>query len=249
MSDTLFNVDTIVHPKNVEIDEDKIDDSIINVSTINKVVNGVFKDTVIFREYDDTMINIKYKEIICIENDDIESFIMVYNEVQPKNNIVLDSRLNVLIWYYITQNDDILIYDSSSHKTLTLYKYLPQHFYISSYELSLKKIKVFFMIKLTLSFLFNHLNINWSVSKVVEELKKSCADLEYKMFIYTLLNTIGVKRRDEINDENVKNIKILLKNAFNGNYKNEMQDNVLRKCNEYELYYAIGLLRDDISYD
>jgi len=183
------------------------------------MLNGTFERTIVLRNENDTVVNIKHDKVICIDRNDVKEFFKLYDSIKDEYNVVLDLRLSPLIWYFIVYHGhDILIYDSNKGKILTLYSYLPQYFFISSFELPLKKIQIFFKIKIILSYYFDHLNICWNTHKTVEELKKYTQH-NHRIFIDTLLNIIGIKEKSEIKQKNINKIINLLCTAFSDEFR------------------------------
>lgn len=216
-------------------------------------MNGTFKKTIIVREVNDTVINVKHDKVVIVR-DVIEFFGLLTStfDCSPSffsksglsidgHNVIVDSRLSVLIWYLIVYyGDEVLIYDPHKNGVLTLYKYLLQYFFIPSSELSTKKIKLFFMIKIILSHYFEHLDIHWNVNKVVAELRNSYDTFDHRILINVLLNTVGIKNKETINEKNVNETIQKLMTIKD----KPIARHVLKEVNNYELYIALITIRD-----
>jgi len=226
-------------------------------------MNGTFKKTIIVREVNDTVINVKHDKVVIVRDvieffglltstSDCSSSKMKSEDESPSffsksglsidgHNVIVDSRLSVLIWYLIVYyGDEVLIYDPHKNGVLTLYKYLLQYFFIPSSELSTKKIKLFFMIKIILSHYFEHLDIHWNVNKVVAELRNSYDTFDHRILINVLLNTVGIKNKETVNEKNVNETIQKLMTIKD----KPIARHVLKEVNNYELYIALITIRD-----
>ena len=86
--------------------------------------NGAYKNTIVIREVDDTYLFIKQCTVRCINRMDFLGFNDIVKN-NPDKNIVIDGRLDTLVYYAIMVHfDNILIYNIVDKKITTIYSYI-----------------------------------------------------------------------------------------------------------------------------
>ena len=104
--------------------------------------NGAYKDTIVIREVDDTYLFIKKCTVDCINRMDFLGF----NEIVENNknkNIVIDGRLDTLLYYAIMVHyDNILVYNIIDKKVVTIYSFISSIYKVPLSQLTLNRILV-----------------------------------------------------------------------------------------------------------
>ena len=100
--------------------------------------NGTHFKTCLIRETDDTFIHFDVDEIVCINSNDIEKFVELYENRKNDWNIIIDSRMEfIILMSFIKYGLDLLIYDSHKLLTYSIVEYFSSIMYVESTEMSL----------------------------------------------------------------------------------------------------------------
>ena len=104
--------------------------------------NGAYKDTIVIREVDDTYLFIKNCTVKCVNRMDFLGFNDIIKD-NPNKNIVIDGRLDTLIYYAIMVHfDNILIYSIVDKKITTIYAFTSSIYKIPLSQLTLNRIRI-----------------------------------------------------------------------------------------------------------
>lgn len=167
------------------------------------MLNGIYPETILLREKDDTFIDFKAK-VCIIDQYDLQSFWEYYDEYKDNSNILIDSRLRMLIFYgAIKYGDSLLIYDAYVSKIKTLYHFASDYFKIQSNELNIQQFKILFMMKLLFSCFLTEIEIGWNVNLVIKLIKQ----FENHDMISMMIQYIGLQKQTPVN--NAKIIKVI----------------------------------------
>jgi hypothetical protein len=102
--------------------------------------NGAYKDTIVIREVDDTYLFIKNCTVNRINRMDFLGFNRIIENNQNKN-IVIDGRLDMLMYYAImVHHDNILLYNIIDKKVVTVYAFISSIYKIPLSQLTLNRI-------------------------------------------------------------------------------------------------------------
>lgn len=211
-------------------------------------LNGIHAKSVIIRENNDTLITFEHEKIIIVDKDDIVEFFKIYDEMKQKYNVIIDLRMTHIIWYFIAYHgNEVLIYDPNKCKVLTLYEYLPQHYFISGYELPIRKLKIFFKTMLILSYYFSHIGIAWNVNIVIEDLKNIHDTLDHRIMLGILLNIVGIRKTEKYEYKKIEDVVNLMKSIFSEEFRageHLKLKSTATNYNECDFYCALLALRD-----
>lgn len=134
--------------------------------------NGSFAKTVIFREVDDTYIGFPHKTVL-ISSTNLTKFWNEYEKHKNEYNIVLDSRLQLLIMYAtIAYADELIVYNTFTTKVVNLYDYCSDLFKITASELNIRQIQELFIMKMIISYYLVEQGIPWQVNQIMNNLKE-----------------------------------------------------------------------------
>ncbi len=104
--------------------------------------NGAYKDTIVIREVDDTYLFIKNRTVDCINRMDFLGFNTIVENNKNKN-IVIDGRLDTLVYYAImVHHDNILLYNIIDKKIVTVYSFISSIYKVPLSQLTLNRILV-----------------------------------------------------------------------------------------------------------
>lgn len=104
--------------------------------------NGAYNKTIVIREIDDTYLFIKNCEVRLLDRYNFRGFDRII-ESEPNKNIIIDGRLNKLIYYAImAYYDNILIYDIGDKQTHTIYAYISSVYKLPLAQLTLNRIRI-----------------------------------------------------------------------------------------------------------
>ena len=217
------------------------------LSRPSHIINGLLSKSILIRSKDDTFLTFDCT-VIIIDEYDLSTFWKCINEHKQDHNIILDSRLTWLILYSILKyENDMLIYNVYNSRIITIYRYFSELSGITINELSMYRIKQITILKLLLSHFLYNFDISWNISNIIKNINKftnktvstkisvdSKGDEvkgKYRIheqtnktiFMNILLNYIGIRKTEEINNENVKRIIDLIKFYFSRDilYENE----------------------------
>lgn len=108
--------------------------------------NGSYSNSIIIREVDDTYIFIKNYRVIIANHLDFKTLDTVV-QTNPLCNIILDGRLNNMLYYAIIRySDNILIYNITNRRISTVYSFIADTFKVRLNQLSLNSIRLWAMI-------------------------------------------------------------------------------------------------------
>lgn len=134
--------------------------------------NGSFAQTVIFREADDTYIGFPH-QTVTISPVNLTKFWFYYEKYKTDYNIVLDSRLQLLIMYTtIAYADELIVYNAYTAKVVNLYDYCSELFKIAASELNIRQIQELFIMKMVISYYLYDQGIPWQVNQIINNLKE-----------------------------------------------------------------------------
>ena len=108
--------------------------------------NGAYNETIVVREVDDTYLFIKNCTVERINRMDFLGFNKIVHENNRKN-IVIDSRLDTLLYYAIAvHKDNILIYNIAERKVSTVYSFISSIYKVPISHLTLNGIRIWALI-------------------------------------------------------------------------------------------------------
>jgi len=129
-----------------------LSDSCTN-NTMISTNNGLFTKNCIFRSKNDTILNIQHDKVIIINNTDITQFMKYYEEIKNEYNIIIDSRLNILISFFIVYIDyTIFVYNPYTLKINTLFEYISSTYDTLPFELSTNQIRIISVVKIIIDY-------------------------------------------------------------------------------------------------
>lgn len=133
--------------------------------------NGLYVQSIMIRERDDTFIPFKCK-VEIVQHNELQSFWILFEKYISEYNIIIDSRMNLIIPYAIIRyNDNVLIYDVQTTKIITIYDYCNTYFKTNIDELNMSQIKEIFIIKLLLTYYLYYLDIPWNITNIINSMK------------------------------------------------------------------------------
>lgn len=184
-------------------------------------INGTFRDTILFRETDDTFISFPHT-VITIPPTNLTFFWKQYESYKNTHNILIDSRLQILIMYAaLAYADELLVYNSYKMKIVNIYDYCSDLFKISASELNITQIQELFIIKLFISYYLQKCDIGWRINQVISNLKElhryQTTELQNKTIIDILMNYIKCPSIESFNKNNVSIMFKLINDYFGNN--------------------------------
>lgn len=204
----------------------------------NTHMNGSFLKTVIFRNADDTFISFDY-ECIILSPTNLTSFWNAYEKYKHTHNILIDSRLQIIIMYAaLAYADEILIYNSYTTRIMNLFDYCSDIFKISAFELNIRQIQELFIMKMVISYYLHDCSIQWQVNQIINNLKElhkyDANEIGKKSIIDIMMNYIKCINVNELNKQNVIDLYTLFHkyfdiNVFRYGNKNKKDDIILSK--------------------
>lgn len=231
--------------QNITIDED-MKNYVSTFKNTNPHLNGLLIDTMMFREINDTYIPFScFIEIINPRN--LHEFWIKYNEYKETHNVIIDSRLILLITYAILKyNDDVLIFDPYTLKIKNIYQFTSDHFKIQTNELSITQIKYVFIIKLILTYYLRNIDISWNMNYIIKHLKQNTNI----SFIDILINCIGVQHTSDVNINNIltlsnKFIQYISINMLNENNCLFIDEWNIKNLTCFECYISLLILKNN----
>ena len=178
--------------------------------------NGAYKDTIVIREVDDTYLFIKKCTVDCINRMDFLGF----NEIVENNknkNIVIDGRLDTLLYYAImVHHDNILVYNIIDKKIVTIYSFIASIYKVPLSQLTLNRILVWSYI-----LYISHVCLGGILDIRPGELLKYIISNNYSKNRFTFncfIDTINNPTAESINKQKLKKIHeymIELVSSFN----------------------------------
>lgn len=203
------NILTIHSRKDNNVNESLFPNAILQHRTHR---NGSFAKTVIFREIDDTYIGFPHQTIL-ISSTNLTKFWFYYEKFKTEHNIVLDSRLQLLIMYAtIAYADELIVYNAFTTRVVNLYDYCSDLFKITASELNIRQIQELFIMKMIISYYLYEQNIPWQVNQIMNNLKElhtySTIGASKKTIIDIMINYI---RCGSVNNFDRGNVEKLFK--------------------------------------
>lgn len=164
-------------------------------------MNGLFNNTIILREIDDTYVSINNAIYKKVNPFNIKMFMKLYNKYSSEYNILLDYRLDILIIYgFFNFEYDILVYDPYNSIVLNVYQWFLNKFSIPCGIVSTSVIKKISYIYIIFSILISIHDIPWNVSNIIEIIKNDSNTnfLTMDVFIKYIGNQYGKSNEDNI---------------------------------------------------
>lgn len=216
--------------------------------------NGLFQNTVLIREVDDTFIFFPC-QIELIDQNDLQKFWEMYDEYKDCSNILIDSRLNLLISYAaIKYGENLLIYDPYTAQIKTIYYYCSDYFKIQTNELTINQIKQLFILKLLLSHFLYYLEIPWNVNNAVKNIKQinemnNTSKFSNVTLINALINYVGRKKETIVDRNNIKQLCNLIREnlsieAFDSKTAQRINKWKIDNLSKYEFYVTLTMLKN-----
>lgn len=166
--------------------------------------NGAYKDTIVIREVDDTYLFIKKCTVNRINRMDFLGFNKIVENNQNKN-VVIDGRLDTLMYYAImVHHDNILLYNIIDKKVVTVYSFISSIYKVPLSQLTLNRILVWaYILYISCVCLGGVLDIRpGELLKYIISNNYSKNRLTFNCFIDTINNTIT----ESINKQKLKKI-------------------------------------------
>lgn len=121
-------------------------------------MNGTFSKNILVRDSDNIYTTFEYE----------------LSKTVPENanaNVIIDSFYKKVLWQEIIKNGiEVLIYSTSLHKVINIFKYMENAMGINSIKLSVNKIRKFCFIMLLLEYPFKSLNPQISNTMLIDKL-------------------------------------------------------------------------------
>ena len=121
-------------------------------------MNGTFSKNILVRDSDNIYTTFEYE----------------LSRIVPENanaNVIIDSFYKKVLWKEIIKNGiEVLIYSTSLHKVINIFKYMENAMGINSIKLSVNKIRKFCFIMLLLEYPFKSLNPQISNTMLIDKL-------------------------------------------------------------------------------
>lgn len=180
--------------------------------------NGSFNDTIILREHDDTFITFRHKTVL-ISSTNLTRFWKVYETYKSTHNIVIDSRLQLLIMYAtMAYADELLVYNTYKPSIVNLYDYCSDLFKIAASELNIRQIQELFIMKMIISYYLSEISIPWQVNQIMNNLKelhRYCASgITKKSILDIMINYIRCRSVDQFDRNHVSSLYELFHTYF-----------------------------------
>lgn len=176
--------------------------------------NGIFKETILFAEYDDVFCPIKNLTKILIKKYDISDFLKLYAQYKDTKNIIIDSRLvECLIYGILLYDSDIVIYNVINNKCENIFTFCRNLFQINASSLNMYYIKKILFLYLFVNFYLKDINtVVWN-----NAFANKCANIysygEYITLDY-IINYINISCT--INDgKNINKITNIINDVIN----------------------------------
>lgn len=135
-------------------------------------LNGSFRKTKVFRDVDDTFITFDY-EFVHISPTNLSQFWRMYEKYKNTFNIIIDSRLQLLIMYAtLAYADELLVYNTYTTRVVNLYTYCSDLFKIAASELNIQQIQELFLMKMIISYYLQSCSIQWQVNQIISNIKE-----------------------------------------------------------------------------
>lgn len=163
-------------------------------------MNGLFKDTIVLREIDDTFINIEGNKVRKVNPFNVKMFLNNYNKLSKNTNILIDYRLDILIIYgFLNFDYDILIFDPYNCCVISIYQWFLNKFSTPYGIVSSNIFKKLSYIYLFISYLIAIPDIQWNSFIALENVKNSTSNfLTMDVFIKYIGNQYGKSNEDNI---------------------------------------------------
>lgn len=169
-------------------------------------LNGSFPKTVLFRENDDTYVPFEHTTVL-ISPVNLTQFWEIYESYKHNYNIILDSRLQILIMYAtLAYSDELIVYNSYTLKVINLYDYCSEMFKISAAELNIRQIQELFIMKMVISYFLYDCEIVWQVNQIISNLKdlhNYSIGINRRTIIDIMMNYIRCSSIDSVNRSHV----------------------------------------------
>lgn len=172
--------------------------------------NGSFKNTIVFREVDDTFISFPHTTV-KVSSTNLTQFWKAYEQYKNDNNIILDSRLQLIIMYAtLAYADELLVFNSFTTKVVNLYDYCSDLFKIAASELNIRQIQELFIMKMVISFYLADKSIPWQVNQILNNLKElhtyTVNGITKKSIIDIMVNYIKCGSVDKFDRNRINNL-------------------------------------------
>lgn len=242
------NIKTIENSINIsEQIEEKIYISKLK-NAIKNYSNGLYKETIIIRNIDDTFLAFKAKVEIIDEND-LGSCLKIIDEaILNEVNILIDSRLlNILNYVMLKYGDKIFIYNTFQGKIINVYRFYSELYSLTINELSLNKIIYISLIKLLVLNYMKHFMIPCVNINVIKYVNNISNNNKSHNFISVIINIIGIQKQNSVNKRNVDYFIQLINKFFSNDILNKYEKNSIKKwdlkdINMYEILTALTLM-------
>ena len=200
--------------------------------------NGTHFKTCLIRETDDTFIHFDVDEIVCINSNDIEKFVELYENRKNDWNIIIDSRMEfIILMSFIKYGLDLLIYDSHKLLTYSIVEYFSSIMYVESTEMSLEELKIFCIGKIIITYVVPHLKIRWNKDVELEVIhQKRSLNMKYNV-MFMLMHIMNVKNFIKVSTEKMQ--------VFEDAYDCIVSTKAIKpltKINENEFYSILCLM-------
>lgn len=220
--------------------------------------NGSFTNTIVLRECDDTFITFRHKTVL-ISSTNLTKFWKVYETYKSTHNIVIDSRLQLLIMYAtMAYADELLVYNAYKPKIINLYDYCSDLFKIAASELNIRQIQELFIMKMIISYYLSACGIPWQVNQIMNNLKelhRYCANgITKKSILDIMINYIRCRSVESFDRSHVSTLYELFHTYFSRRayvYDDEIctDDVIIRKWDiknitTEEIYLTFMLLKE-----
>lgn len=173
----------------------------------NLHVNGSFKNNVVLRDHDDTFIMFPHQTII-ISPVNLSNFWSTYEQLKTSVNVIIDSRLELIVMYAaLAYADELIVYNSYTTKIMNLYDYCSDKFKIPAHELNIRQIQELFIMKMVISYYLHDCSIAWQVNPIITNLKGlhqyNVSGISKKSIIDIMMNYIKCGSIDRVNKAHV----------------------------------------------
>lgn len=181
-------------------------------------INGSFRNTKVFREVDDTFIPFSH-ETILISSTNLTQFWIAYEKYKNNFNIVIDSRLQLIIMYAtLAYADELLVYNTYTTHIVNLYEYCSDLCKIVASELNIRQIQELFMMKMIISYFLYDCSIPWQVNQLIANIKElhkyHASGITNKSIIDIMINYIKCSSIEQFNRNNVLKLYELFHTYF-----------------------------------
>ncbi len=209
--------------------------------------NGSYKETIYFREKDDTYCSIPDTRIILINPLKISSFFELYDTYKNEYNIVIDSRLEWIIIYGILRYEtNILIYNILSNTVINIFSWCRLKMSIMNCEINVSFTKKILLLYLFVNYYLKDCRIHWNSNDAINAIKQSGDNNNYITLDYIIIyinNNESSKLKIEMTDLSKSIASIFMFNNLSeiqsiGKYKISDIQNILRylRSNNFTMF-------------